>query len=114
MRTLRFSALGSRLSALGILAVSIMGLGACATLRRDHHAADIQRLEARVAVLGAETARLRASLDSLRDQSDSLRRNASRVETDLRDREELVRALRLELERLKEIDLRPRPRRPLP
>jgi len=107
------SALGSRLSALGLI-VSILALGACASGRRDHHVADIQRLEARVAVLGAETARLRASLDSLRDQSDSVRRYASRVETELRDREELVRALRLELERLKEIDLRPRPRRPLP
>ena len=96
------------------LGVSSLGLSGCATGRRDHHLADIQRLEARVAVLGAETARLRASLDSLRDQSDSLRRNALRVEVDLRDREELVRALRLELERLKEIDLRPRPRRPLP
>ena len=109
MRTVRLSALGSRLSALGLLVLS-----ACATGRRDHHVGEIQRLEARVAALDAESSRLRASLDSLRSDNDSLRNTASRVEIDLRDREELVRALRLELERLKEIDLRTRPRRPLP
>lgn len=107
MRTLRLSALGA--SALGLFVLS-----ACASARRDHHLPEIQRLEARVAQLDAESARLRVSLDSLRAQNDSLRYGTSRVELDLRDREELVRALRLELERLKEIDLRPRVRRPLP
>ena len=67
-----------------------------------------------MAALDAESKRLIASLDSSRSDNDSLRHAASRVETDLRDREELVRALGLELDRLKEIDLRPRPRRPVP
>jgi hypothetical protein len=76
-------------------------------VRRD--AATRQReLEARIDVATAETRVLREKLDSASQQGDQMRRNTSRLETDLREREEQLRALRLELQRLKEIDLKPR------
>ncbi|MEP6618793.1 MAG: hypothetical protein ABJE47_05745 [bacterium] len=71
-------------------------------------------LEARIAELTAQQQRVRAERDSVVAQSDVLRRGAGRLEADLRDRDEQLRVLRLELRQLKEIDLKPRqpPRRP--
>ena len=81
--------------------------------QRDSAAAAITSLEQRVAQLTSETRRLRMSLDSSIARSDSLQRGLTRMEADLREREEQLRALRLELARLKEIDLNPRlPARP--
>lgn len=96
-----------------VAALGVLVLSGCATGRRDHHLAEIQRLEARIAAIGAETARLIAARDSVVAQNDSLRRGNTRLEVDAREREELLRVLRIELERLKEIDLRPRPRKPI-
>ena len=76
---------------------------------RDSASARQRALEERVAQLTSDARRLRTSLDSVITKSDSLQRNASKMEADLRDREEQLRALRLELARLKEIDLNPRP-----
>lgn len=76
---------------------------------RDSLTAQQRALEERVAQLTNDARRLRTSLDSVTAKSDSLQRNASKMEADLRDREEQLRALRLELARLKEIDLNPRP-----
>src|SRR5688572_30596812 len=98
------TALGFRLSAVGLAVV----LGACATGRRDVHLAEQRRLEASISALGAEMAKLRVELDSLAAQNDSLRRSTTRLETDVAVREEHIRAIRLELQRLKEIDLKPR------
>jgi hypothetical protein len=67
-----------------------------------------RELEARISELTAQQARLRAGLDSAQAQSDAFRRSAARLEADLRDRDEQLRALRLELKQLKEIDLKPR------
>ena len=89
------------------IAVMLSAL-ACATTRTDQHVAERQRLEASVAALGVQMAQLQRELDSLVAQNDSLRRSASRLEEDLADREEQIRAIRLELQRLKEIDLKPR------
>lgn len=76
-------------------------------VRRD--AATRQReLEARIDVVTAETRVLRAQLDSVSLQGEQMRKTTVRLETDLREREEQVRALRIELQRLKEIDLKPR------
>jgi chromosome segregation ATPase len=94
------------------IAIASLGSGACASARRDHHLAEMELLQSRIATLDSEKARLSAVRDSMGVQNDSLRRSAARLEADLREREELIRALKLELERLKEIDLRPRPRRP--
>jgi hypothetical protein len=83
-----------------------------ARARRD--AADREReLTVRIDALTAETVQLHARLDSLGAQSDQLRRNASRTEAELHDREEQLRTLRRELQRLKEIDLKPRPPAPV-
>jgi hypothetical protein len=87
---------------------------ACASARRDQHLAEMEQLQARIASLASDKERLTATRDSMGVQNDSLRRSAARLEADVREREELIRALKLELERLKEIDLRPRPRRPPP
>jgi hypothetical protein len=66
-------------------------------------------LDDQIAQLTSQTRRLRASLDSANARGDSLQRSVTRLETDLRDREDQLRALRLELARLKQIDLNPRP-----
>lgn len=80
------------------------------TLRqRDSLAAERRAVDERIAQLTTETRRLRASLDSVLARADSLQRNVSRLETDLRDREDQLRSLRVELARLKQIDLNPRP-----
>ena len=76
--------------------------------RRD--AEDRQRaLAAEIEALTADTKFLRARLDSVSLQGDQLRRNTTRLEAELRDRDEQLRTLRRELQRLKEIDLKPRP-----
>jgi hypothetical protein len=76
-------------------------------VRRD--AATRQReLEARIDVAMADTRVLREKLDSASLQGDQMRKNTTRLESDLREREDQLRALRLELQRLKEIDLKPR------
>lgn len=77
--------------------------------QRDSLAAERRVVDDRIAQLTSETRRLRLSLDSVVARSDSLQRSVSRLETDLRDREDQLRALRLELARLKQIDLNPRP-----
>ncbi len=81
---------------------------------RDSNTALRRELESKIAARTAEVQQLRAILDSTTARADLLRRNTARLESDLRDHDEQLRALRLELQRLKEIDLKPRPpsRRP--
>ncbi|MEP6729625.1 MAG: hypothetical protein ABJE10_03250 [bacterium] len=67
-----------------------------------------RELEARIAELTAQQQRARVELDSVLAANDGLRRSAARLDADLRDRDEQLRALRLELRQLKEIDLKPR------
>ncbi|MGH7680080.1 MAG: hypothetical protein ACRENU_16545 [Gemmatimonadaceae bacterium] len=81
---------------------------ACTTGRHDVHLVEQRRLEESVSTLTAAMSRLRAELDSLMAQNDSLRRSATRLEADVAEREEQMRAIRLELQRLKEIDFRAR------
>jgi outer membrane murein-binding lipoprotein Lpp len=73
-----------RVVALGLSALGILTLTGCASARRDHHLAERQQLEARIAALALETERLQAQVDSLTAQ----------------------------LQRLKEIDLKTRARVP--
>lgn len=68
-----------------------------------------RELTTQIEALTMETRQLHARLDSLSGQTDQLRRSATRTEAELHDREEQLRVLRLELQRLKEIDLKPRP-----
>lgn len=89
--------------ALGARLLMILAANGCATTQLDRHGTTQRQLSARIAFLAA-------ALDSLEMENDSLRTHVSRIEADLLDRDEQVRALRLELQRLKEIDLRPRPR----
>lgn len=77
-------------------------------LRARTGTARVRELEARIAELTAQQVRLRAELDSAQAQSEALRRSTARLEADVRDRDEQLRALRLELKQLKEIDLKPR------
>ena len=65
-------------------------------------------LESRIAALTAESHALSVRLDSAAAQRDSLRGAVAKLEADRRDRDDQIRALRLELQRLKEIDLKPR------
>ena len=70
-------------------------------------------LEARIDALTRETQSLRARADSGVSQSDSLRAAIKTLETERKERDEQLKALRLELQQLKEIDLKPRtPARP--
>jgi hypothetical protein len=78
---------------------------------RASAAGRIALLERRSAELDSTVRVLRQRLDALGSQSDSLRRSWGGLELDLRDRDEQLRSLRLELQRLKEIDLKP-PRKP--
>lgn len=71
-----------------------------------------RELEDRISTLTRETRELRARIDSATAQGDSLRVSISKLEADRREKEEQIKALRLELQRLKEIDLKPRPTRP--
>lgn len=77
-------------------------------LRARSAIARVRDLEARIAELTAQQGRLRAGLDSSQAQSDASRRSATRLEADVRDRDEQLRVLRRELKQLKEIDLKPR------
>lgn len=98
------------------LTCGLVPLEGCLSARRDERVAAQQqieaqrRLEARIEALVVETARLRAALDTVSAQNDSLLKSTARLEADVREREEQMRAIRLELQRLKEIDLKPRPR----
>ncbi len=75
-------------------------------------AARERELEDRIAALTRESQTLRIRVDSVAAQSDSLRGAIGRLETLRKEREAELAALRLELQRLKEIDLKPRPTRP--
>jgi two-component system sensor histidine kinase GlrK len=72
----------------------------------------IHDAETNIAALEGELNRLRARLDTTRMNLDGARRTVARLESEARDREEQLRNLRLELERLKAIDLKPRSGRP--
>lgn len=78
-----------------------------ARARADAHAKQ-QDVETRIAALTAESRALSMRLDSALAQRDSLRSAVTKLEADRRDRDDQIRALRLELQRLKEIDLKPR------
>ena len=69
---------------------------------------DVKALEARMAAMAARMDTLVVKLQDLQVQNDSLRRSANRMESEIRDREEQIKAIRLELQKLKEIDLKPR------
>jgi hypothetical protein len=77
-------------------------------LRARTGTARVRELEARVAELTAQQVRLRAELDSAQGLSDASKKSTARLEADVRERDEQLRALRLELKQLKEIDLKPR------
>ena len=66
----------------------------------------------RVAELTASTERLRLKVDSLAVQGDSLRQGVARLQDSLRERDDQLQAARQELQRLKEIDLKPAKRPP--
>lgn len=67
-----------------------------------------KEIESRLETATSEARVLRERLDSASVQGEQARKAAAKLESDLKDREEQVRALRLELQRLKEIDLKPR------
>jgi chromosome segregation ATPase len=101
------------LRTLTLLASAAAALAACRSARPDGRAtvqpqADATTLELRMAAMSARMDTLRLQLEALQSQNDSLRRSAGRMETEIRDRDEQIRAIRLELQRLKEIDLKPR------
>jgi hypothetical protein len=75
-------------------------------------AARERELEDRIAALMRDAQTLRVRIDSSAAHSDSLRGAIARLETVRKDRETELAALRLELQKLKEIDLKPRPTRP--
>ena len=82
-------------------------------LRTRRVAADsAANLDKRIADLTRDLQTLRLRIDSSAAQNDSLRAVIARIETLRKDRETELAALRLELQRLKEIDLKPRPTRP--
>jgi hypothetical protein len=68
-----------------------------------------RELTGQVSNLTRETQALRVRADSSSALADSLRGVIARMEADRRDRESQLQALRRELQRLKEIDLKPRP-----
>ena len=77
-------------------------------LQSRANAAREQDLEVRIASLTAQMQRLRVSRDSIAAKGDTLQRAVDRMTADLRERDDQLRALRLELARLKAIDLKPR------
>ena len=81
---------------------------------RDHDstAAYARSVQSRIQALVVDSVRLHATLDSLTARNALLERNAARLEADARERDDQLRTLRVELERLKAIDLKPRPPRP--
>jgi hypothetical protein len=72
-------------------------------MRKEHE------LEGRIAELTRQTEELRTRADSSASQTDSLRGVLTKLETERREKEEQLRALRVELQQLKEIDLKSRP-----
>ena len=78
---------------------------------RARSTADAQQheLESRIETLMHEMAALRTRIDSTAVVSDSLRAMVVRLEAERHDRDEQLKALKLELQRLKDIDLKPRP-----
>ncbi|HEY4132809.1 MAG TPA: hypothetical protein VGM50_19505 [Gemmatimonadaceae bacterium] len=72
-------------------------------MQREHD------LETQIAALTKQTRDLRTRADSVSTASDSLRSAVVRIDADRRDKESQLQALRRELQRLKEIDLKPRP-----
>jgi hypothetical protein len=66
-------------------------------------------LEVQIAALAGQMQTLKVRADSISASSDSLRITVSRLDADRRDKEAQLQTLRRELQRLKEIDLRPRP-----
>lgn len=78
--------------------------------RRDD-STHAQELTDRIAQLERQIHGLQAHIDSITATSDSLKNVISRAETERRDRESQLNALRLELQRLKEIDLKRPPSR---
>ncbi len=99
----RFPSSANRLGAVDRLALLNAALDA-----RDSAAMRQRAVESQIVELTAEVQRLRTSLDSANAQRDALRRSTVRLESDLRERDEQLKALRLELKQLKEIDLKPR------
>jgi predicted nuclease with TOPRIM domain len=78
-------------------------------LRTREDAARLEReLENRVTDLTRQVQALRARGDSAIAQNDSLRTAMGRLDAERREREEQLKALRLELQQLKEIDLKPK------
>ncbi len=78
----------------------------------DSTVAYARSVQSRIQALVADSIRLHAALDSLTARNTLLERNTARIEADVRERDDQLRALRIELERLKAIDLKPRPPRP--
>ena len=68
-----------------------------------------RELAGQVSNLTHETQALRVRADSSSALADSLRGVIARMDADRRDRESQLQALRRELQRLKEIELKPRP-----
>jgi len=84
--------LGLRLAALGLLGI----IAACGGARVDPRFSPESRLEATIESLGDDIARLQVERDSLAASTDSLRGELAR--------------LRTELQRIKEIDMKRKPR----
>jgi len=66
-------------------------------------------LQTRIDELTQKAQDIRGRADSSAALSDSLRAVVNKLEAERRDREEQLKALRLELQQLKEIDLKSRP-----
>lgn len=92
-----------RLRTRSTLLVALVAGAGCARVRVHPVVTDVPRMEAAVEGLGD-------SLLRERSHGDSLRLEVLRLEEALRARDDTIGALKLELQRLKEIDLRPRPR----
>jgi hypothetical protein len=78
------------------------------TRAHEDVAAKQRDIEAKIAAITAESRALSVRLDSALAQRDSARGAIVKLEADRRDRDDQLRTLRLELQRLKEIDLKPR------
>jgi hypothetical protein len=90
-------------------AVDRLALVDTVLVARDSAVARARIVEAQIAELTADRNRLRATLASALFRSDSLQERVTRLESDLRERDDQIRALKFELAQLKEIDLKPRP-----
>lgn len=73
---------------------------------RDSVATRQREIADQIARLESQIAQLRAQRDTNAAQADLLRRTNAKLESDLHDRDEQLRALRLELKQLKDIDLK--------